>query len=121
METWNQPKWSIRFGQQFTVANLQVVPIEESSWDRMFAERLIPETENGLQRLIELFSAECPGLPIQEGHGHSQVSSSQLSQSAQDIAASLEAKVAADAVRLRKIEDACPNWKENIRFALRQT
>ena len=93
---------------------------EESSWDRMFAERIIPETENGLDALLELFGAECAGPSMQGGLGLSQVSSSQLSQSAQNIAATLEVKVTADPVRLSKIEGACPNWRENIRFALRQ-
>ena len=94
---------------------------EDSAWDRMFFKRMQPQSRESFDELLGLFDAEVPGLSMQpQSEASEQVNVSQLSQSAQELAVSLESKVTADPARHSKIEGACPNWKENIRFALRQ-
>ncbi|KAI2506789.1 hypothetical protein MHU86_7684 [Fragilaria crotonensis] len=102
----------------------------ESGWDQIFANRMLPDADDGFDELLGLFGADptCDARKAEYSNSEAaddrwpseSVNLSQLSQSAQEIAATLECKVTADLKRLSRIEKACPNWKENVRFALHQ-
>ena len=102
----------------------------DSAWDQIFAKRMLPDADDGFVELLGLFGADstCDLMKAaycnREAADHcwpsESVNLSQLSQSAQEIAATLECKVTADLKRLSRIEKACPNWRENVRFALHQ-
>ena len=121
----HQPIWSAissgKFGSEIH---------GESAWDQVFTKRMLPDAVDGFDELLGLFGDESTTRSLTVQHPHrdpddehwlsERVNLSQLSQSAQEIAATLENKVTADVKRLSRIEAVCPNWKENVRFALHQ-
>lgn len=124
-----QPVWSIMTSRKSSAAESSSDQ-ETSAWDRMFSTRMLNSAQGGgFDELIGLFESEAPGISMlsQRSAHHdekdcelTQINVSQLSQPAQNLAESIAAKVMADPVKLARIEGVCPNWRENIRFALLQ-
>jgi hypothetical protein len=130
-ESDSRPLWSAMSSGKASAAE-RSSGNETSTWDRMFSKRMnSPSVGGGFDELLGLFGSDAPGLSLlsqpstvhaidEEDDEDAQINTSQLSQPAQDLADSIEAKVIADPVKLARIEEACPNWRENIRFALLQ-
>ena len=96
-------------------------------WDRLFADDEKVDKE-GVDHLFGLFE-DCESAPTQAVEStttNSQlspekaISLSMLSQQGQTIANDIEAEVLADEKKLNSLQIACPNWKENVLFALFQ-
>jgi len=97
-----------------------------ATWDNIFsslADSDEPPT-HGFEELLDLFQDCTQKSQHQEQHqeddNNSAVNLSQLSQAAQELAISIENKVTSNPSKLQQIETSCPNWKENVRFALTQ-
>jgi hypothetical protein len=91
-----------------------------SKWDAMFAAQ--EAEDEGLDDLLHLFadntSVDCSRLPSSAlDTGTDEVSISMLSQDAQTIAKGIISNVGSKSVML---DCACPKWKENVAFALKQ-
>ena len=108
-------------------------PNTETIWDAMFAERGLStqkseDGEEGLDLLLGLFeeSPDDSGIqgknqnllspPADDGG----ISMSMLSQDAQKVASKFCEEIASDTTKISQLGLACPNWKENIAFALFQ-
>jgi hypothetical protein len=99
----------------------------ECAWDKIFAEELSDDSE-GMGRLVELFEQEIKNavehanLLTQDETGsllsHSPVRESSLTPRGLSILPSIEGDVVTDTTKQALIEKICPQWKENIRFAL---
>mmetsp|Transcript_21972 Transcript_21972/g.38690 ORF Transcript_21972/g.38690 Transcript_21972/m.38690 type:complete len:375 (+) Transcript_21972:2-1126(+) len=96
-----------------------------SNWDKIFADKLVSDEEEGLEDLLHLFQVNVSGLTQSneenncESNEDSGCESSipMLSQRAQAVAQDIVSNASA---RKDMLDVACPNWKENIAFALRQ-
>lgn len=95
----------------------------DCGFDRLFEEDLDEEEEVGIDHLLGMLvdsniveSTSAASSPP----AASPVQMSMLSQRGQLLAEDILGRVAADAEKLEMLETTCPNWKENIIFALRQ-
>lgn len=91
-----------------------------SSWDRLFYEEA---EEVGVEHLLGLFGSSQQGddapspASKQDGPGFSQ---SVLSIRGKSLAEAVTNQICADANKRSTIERVCPNWQENIAFAMGQ-
>ena len=95
------------------------------AWDQVFLEEDL--AEEGIEELLDLFEHEVGNPqqsncrePLRTLIENSLVDLSMLSQPSQQVAKSIESKIIADAEKHAMVEHVCPNWKENVRYALYQ-
>jgi hypothetical protein len=95
------------------------------AWDRLFSDNLV-EGDDGVDELLDLFGTEvmCTPVgdedPVLDGSALERVTMSMLSPAAKQLADSIERQVIATNSKFAGMEAVCPNWRENIRFALIQ-
>lgn len=98
------------------------------AWDALFSDHIASE-DGAMTQLLDLFEAEmtggdatCSETPINE------LTSSQLSvvetpiltQRGESLAEMIEDKITSDPIKMQLVDAMCPNWRENIRYALAQ-
>ena len=101
------------------------------AWDAMFSEHIGSDDEMGMHQLLDLLQAEImddddvvrSSQPAKDNAMSSQRSSVELpllTQRGENLAESIEDKIMSDPMRMQAVEALCPNWRENIRYALVQ-
>jgi hypothetical protein len=93
------------------------------AWDRVFAE---DTDEEGVEELLDLFEQEDKESPRQCRRRTLPVPSavvdlSMLSQPSRQLAKSIESIIINDSEKHASVDQICPHWKENIRYALKQS
>jgi len=91
------------------------------AWDALFSEN-VTDDDTGVDQLLDLFETE---MADEDDHAPSfsqqpEFETAPLTQRGQVVADSIEEEIASDPTRLQSIEAVCPNWRDNIRFALAQ-
>jgi hypothetical protein len=90
----------------------------ESSFDAVFTEK---EEAPGVEYLLELgWLATDDSTVHQPDDNYCSPSQSSLSTRARSLAADLTGQISADAAKVSAIAAACPNWRENVDYAMRQ-
>ena len=92
------------------------------AWDRVFAENT---DEEGVEELLNLFEQEDTESRRQCRMRMISVPSpvvdlSMLSQTSRQLAKSIESIIINDSEKHASLDQICPHWKENIRYALKQ-
>lgn len=96
-------------------------------WDSLFhdddnADGSKRSNRNGIEELVGLFDDDSPVIEGADGkHAQDQVHLSDLSQVAHDKATELIISLEQNPSRRKLLERACPNWKENLAFCMKQT
>ena len=113
---------------------LQEKPDEryESGFRKLFSiESTDAEDNIGIENLLGLFGDDSPSLPTSPANrsigtpSPSTVRLSQpdmpvLTQRGKKLAEDIESKLSADSICLAKVASVCPQWKENVAFAMQQ-
>lgn len=110
-----------------TNSNLNDNGRSASSWDELFRSKEEIRDE-GLDDLLDLFkdnqeASDQGAINRQEVRSDihdDSTSLAMLSPGAKRIASEIIANISAKDVNVKEIEQSCPNWKENVTFALRQ-
>jgi hypothetical protein len=99
-----------------------------SAWDRLFTDEK-EVNDGGMDHLLGLLQTQAGGLSqIPEASQNETILASQgapinlfmLSQGRQSLAVEIEENVSSNKEKLAALQKACPNWKENVTYALHQ-
>lgn len=99
------------------------------AWDTLFMDDVVDDTDDDarIDQLLDLFENDsisepsAARAPTQEGFTQeSQLDARILTQRGESVAESIESEITSDPLRLQSIEAVCPQWRDNIRYALAQ-
>ena len=99
-----------------------------SAWDRLFTDEK-EVNDGGMDHLLGLLQAQAGGLSqMPEATQSEVIRASQsapidlcmLSQGRQSLAVEIEGDISSNKEKLVALQKACPNWKENVTYALHQ-
>jgi hypothetical protein len=100
-----------------------------SAWDRLFTDEK-EVNDGGMDHLLGLLQTQAGGLSqnpeatqieaMRASQGTPPVNLSTLSQGRQSLAVEIEGNISSNKQKLAALQKACPNWKENVTYALHQ-
>ena len=98
------------------------------AWDALFSDPVASD-DGAMTQLVDLFETETSGGDATCAEtSTNELTSSQLSvdetpilsQRGESLAVMIEDKIISDPIKMQLVEAMCPNWRENIRYALAQ-
>jgi hypothetical protein len=99
-----------------------------SAWDRLFTDEK-EVNDGGMDHLLGLLQTQAGGLSQMPEATQSEamrasqgapINLSMLSQGRQSLAVEIEGNISSNKQKLAALQKACPNWKENVTYALHQ-